>query len=183
LYGCIQASKLWYDNLIAFLKRLGYEVCPTDRCVLRKVVGEKVHLLLVYVDDILIIAEDNEIERIKKAFTDEFQWITFETGDSLSYLGMQISVRNRKVTVDMSFYIDKILEDFNDYSLEEKTNPGSQNTFEVSEDSPNLDKQSHGKFHSTVAKLLYLSKRARPDIMTIVSFLCTRVQSPTDQDF
>jgi hypothetical protein len=183
LYGCVQASKLWYDNLIAFLKRLGYEVCPTDHCVLRKVVGEKVYLLIVYVDDILIIAEDDEIERLRKAFIDEFKWIAFETGDSLSYLGMQITVRNGKVMVDMTFYIDKILEDFGDYSLEEKASPGSQNTFELLEDSPNLGEQSRGKFHSTVAKLLYLSKRARPDIMTIVSFLCTRVQSPTDEDF
>ena len=111
----------------------------TTHCVLHKVVREKVYLLLVYVDDILIIAENDEIEHLKKAFTDEFQWITFETGDLLSYLGMQISVRNGKVTVDMSFYIDKILEDCNEISLEEKTSPGSQNTFELSEDSLILD--------------------------------------------
>jgi hypothetical protein len=33
-----------------------------------------------------------------------------------------------------------------------------------------------------VAKLLYLAKRARPDILTITSFLCTRVKSPTKLD-
>jgi len=30
-----------------------------------------------------------------------------------------------------------------------------------------------------VAKLLYLVRRARPDILTVVSFLCTRVKEPT----
>jgi hypothetical protein len=37
-------------------------------------------------------------------------------------------------------------------------------------------------FHSTVAKLLYLSKRARPDILTVVTFLCTRLQGATVED-
>ena len=33
-----------------------------------------------------------------------------------------------------------------------------------------------------VAKLLYLTKRARPDILTAVGFLCTRVTRATMQD-
>ena len=37
-------------------------------------------------------------------------------------------------------------------------------------------------FHSTTAKLLYLAKRARPDILTVVSFLCTRVQGTMTED-
>jgi hypothetical protein len=31
-------------------------------------------------------------------------------------------------------------------------------------------------------KLLYLAKRARPDILTVVMFLCMRVQNATVQD-
>jgi hypothetical protein len=37
-------------------------------------------------------------------------------------------------------------------------------------------------FHSTVAKLLYLAKRARPDILTVVTYLCMRVQHATVED-
>ena len=33
-----------------------------------------------------------------------------------------------------------------------------------------------------MAKLLYLNKRTRPDILTLVAFLTTRVQSPTEDD-
>jgi hypothetical protein len=36
--------------------------------------------------------------------------------------------------------------------------------------------------HTVVAKLLYLSRRARPDIITAVGFLCTRVQALTKED-
>jgi hypothetical protein len=38
------------------------------------------------------------------------------------------------------------------------------------------------KFHSRVAKLLYLAKRIRPDIMTAVAFLTTRVRNPDQSD-
>ncbi len=37
-------------------------------------------------------------------------------------------------------------------------------------------------FHWVVAKLLYLSKHARPDILMAVSFLCTRVTKATVKD-
>ena len=37
-------------------------------------------------------------------------------------------------------------------------------------------------FHTIVAKLLYLAKRTRPDILTVISLLCSRVQSPTFYD-
>lgn len=38
-------------------------------------------------------------------------------------------------------------------------------------------------FHRFVAKLLYLSKRARPDIATAIAFLTTRVKEPDGDDW
>jgi hypothetical protein len=38
------------------------------------------------------------------------------------------------------------------------------------------------RFHTTTAKLLYLSKRTRPDIQLPVLYLCTRVKEPTVDD-
>jgi len=60
LYGCIQASKLWFNNLVRFLKSEGYEQSPTDPCVMRKVVGQTIFLLLIYVDNILVIAHEKK---------------------------------------------------------------------------------------------------------------------------
>jgi hypothetical protein len=51
--------------------------------------------------------------------------------------------------------------------------PGTRNMFIVHESSPLLDEQQHQEFHSMVAKLVYLAKRARPDILTVTSFLYT----------
>jgi hypothetical protein len=53
----------------------------------------------------------------------------------------------------------------------------------TADDGPDqLDKQQGENFHSIVAKLLYVSKRARTDTQLAIAFLCTRVSCSTDQD-
>ena len=37
--------------------------------------------------------------------------------------------------------------------------------------------------HHFVAQLIYISKRARPDIQIAVSFLCTRVRGPATDEY
>ena len=61
--------------------------------------------------------------------------------------------------------------------------PASENLFKVDESSQVLCKELAGKFHTIVATLLYLGKRVRPDILCAVSFLTTRVQQPTEEDW
>jgi hypothetical protein len=60
--------------------------------------------------------------------------------------------------------------------------PARSDIFVVKEDAELLDEARRKKFHTEVAKLLYLSKRARPDILMAVSFLCARVTKATVQD-
>jgi hypothetical protein len=61
--------------------------------------------------------------------------------------------------------------------------PCSMNLFHSKDDSPPLDTNQAVKFHTTVAKLLYISKRTRPDILLPVNILCTRVKAPTKEDW
>ncbi len=72
-YGCVQASKLWFEKLTKFLRSQGYEHSPTDPCVMRKVVERDVWLLLIYVDDILILTDDEKMKRLIAVFTKEFR--------------------------------------------------------------------------------------------------------------
>jgi hypothetical protein len=60
--------------------------------------------------------------------------------------------------------------------------PAGLNLFEVDEMSPELDDEARKLFHSQVAKLLYMAKRVRVDMLLPVNFLCTRVKSPTADD-
>ena len=59
--------------------------------------------------------------------------------------------------------------------------PAGINLFAI-DDSPPLDHDSAARFHSIVAKLLWIAKRSRKDILLPVNFLCTRVRAPTETD-
>ena len=53
----------------------------------------------------------------------------------------------------------------------------------MNENAEKLDKEKADLFHSVVAKLLYITKRSRPDIETAVAFLTTRVSKSDVDDF
>jgi hypothetical protein len=61
--------------------------------------------------------------------------------------------------------------------------PAANHLFDVNEDCEKLDEETAQLFHHFVAKLLFLYKRARPDIQTSVAFLCTRVKMPDRDDY
>lgn len=159
MYGCVQASRLWYNLLVKLLLSKGYVASETDPCVMRCSSGGLIFCILIYVDDLLIFASQAETEAKRAFLTQAFKTITMSVSHSLSYLGMQLTWKDGCFTVDMDL------------------TPGTKDTFQVDESSPLLSEQLRQTFHSMVACILYLAKRVRPDILTVVSFLCTRVKS------
>jgi len=49
--------------------------------------------------------------------------------------------------------------------------PAAEQLLKVRPESPPLDSDARERFHSAVAKLLYLAKRVRPEILPAISFL------------
>ena len=95
-------------------------------------------------------------------------------------LGMFANFQQPEVVIigNPGFMID-IMKEYGEVTT--STTPADENLFNV-RDSPLLPAADAKRFHSFVAKLLYLSKRTRPDILTLVAFLTTREQSPTEDD-
>jgi hypothetical protein len=180
IYGCVQASALWYALICRTLEEGGYEVSKTDRCVFWKISSKsRIYLLLLHIDDILANVDREEAMMLKARLEKAFGTIQFEEGGRLSYLGMQLELREEGTVIDMSFYAKQLLEGKN---FKVAPSPSTKKTFEVDEGSPLLSEEEKKYFHSTVAKFLFMAKRARPDLLTVVSFLCTRVQGATQQD-
>ena len=61
---------------------------------------------------------------------------------------------------------------------EESATPDAHHLFYIAEDATKISQADAVLFHPFVAQLLYISKRARPDIQIVVSFLCTIVIGP-----
>ena len=84
----------------------------------------------------------------------------------------------------MEKYIHGILEEAPQDMEGIVNTPASAHLFQVNSQSPqHLDQETADSFHTLVAKLLFLSKRGRPDIQLPVSFLCTRVKHPDTDDY
>ena len=184
LYGCVESARLWYERLKKELIKLGFKTNKYEDCVFNK--NEKdgsQTTLVLHVDDMLVTAKSEEvIDNLLRQLSVTFNEVSSERGKKLNYLGMVFDFNTaRKVKVTMPKYVDELMKEYEDIIGTAKT-PANGNLFSVSEESRQVDEESKAYFHTGVAKLLYLSKRARPDILTAVSWLCTRVREPTEED-
>ena len=101
------------------------------------------------------------------------------------YLGMRFDFSEPgKVKVDMIDYVKEMLDDFSESfkPTDSAPSPAADNLFAAG-DSRTLDTERAEEFHTFVAKGLWASKRARPDINPAVAVLCTRVKQPTLHDW
>jgi hypothetical protein len=189
LYGTIQAARAWYDKLASDLERLGFIRNSMDMCVFnRKEKDGSQTTICTHVDDLFISAATEEaidiiITQLDNIYSDEQGKITIQRGKKIEYVGMVfIFNNNRSVSVTMDGYIFDLLDGLNNITGVVGT-PATNNLFRVREDSRKLDVDEKEFYHSTIAKLLYLAKRVRPDLLVAISFLVRRVQSPDADDW
>jgi hypothetical protein len=64
-----------------------------------------------------------------------------------------------------------------------RTCAAPENLFKVDESASKLSAECATAFHHIVAKALYITKRARPDICVAIAFLTTRVREPDVDDW
>lgn len=175
LYGCIESAKLWYDTLRSFLIEIGYAQNLHDECVWNKGAGEDQITVVLYVDDLLITSKsDKLLEEFVAAVEGKFQGATVHHGDRHDYLGMMFDFTvSGEVRVSMSGYEEDVVRCMEVNGV--VSTPALPDLFQVDESLPVLEKDEMMKFHSIVAKILYLAKRTRPDLLTTVQFLTKRV--------
>ncbi len=116
----------------------------------------------------------------------------------LNYLGMQCDFSDKgKCKISMPAYTERMYDLFerahhnalaDDFNVKgppfkEYDTPAGVNLFEIDGSSPALGKKQQEDFHSIVATSLFMAKRARPDLLCATSFLSTRVQSPSAEDW
>ncbi|KAA8494424.1 Retrovirus-related Pol polyprotein from transposon TNT 1-94 [Porphyridium purpureum] len=182
LYGTILAAKLWYDKLTAMLKRMGFNPNAYDPCIwnINRRAGQMT--IALHVDDVLITAASkNNIDEFLQDVSHDFDNVESHRGRKLNYLGMILDFATRGVLkIRMPGYIDSILEDAG--LTTSRPTPADANIFVVTKDADLLHGEKKNAHHSMACRLLYLAKRARPDIFLPVAFLITRVESPKVED-
>jgi hypothetical protein len=157
---------------------------------MNKQVNGKPCTILWHVDDIKVShVEPKVVTTILALINEEYGEetpLTVTRGRAHDYLGMTINFSTPgRVQFIMIEYITDILDNLPEDMKEEAATPAAEHLFQVDEDGPTLLSSEGGAtmFHHNTAKLLFLAKRACPDLQLAVAFLCTRVQTPDTDDY
>jgi hypothetical protein len=188
LYGTLTAAMLFWKDLSAHLSDEGFVANPYDCCVMNRTVGGKQQTVLWHVDDLKISHVDGAVN--EQLLNKLNEWYGKETpltvtrGDMHEYLGMTIDYSvEGKVKIRMDDYVENVVEEAPPDMDGKAATPAAEHLFKVDANAKKLDSDGSDLFHSMTAKLLFLCKRARPDIQTPIAFLCTRVSAPDVDDY
>ena len=184
-----QSSLLWYQKLKGDLEGIGFEFNPYDPCVANRQVKGKQQTVLFHVDDL-------KSSHVDRKVNDEFAvWlettygehgkVKIHRGKIHDYLGMTFDWSEKgKVKIDMISYVEDMINELPKklQKNEITATPAADNLFAKGH-GKKLNSDRADKFHRIVAKGLFVSKRARPDIQPTISVLCTRVKDPDETDW
>ena len=189
IYGMVDSAFLFWLYLSSYLAEHGFVMNPYDVCCMNKEINGKQCTIVWHVDDLKISHVDSEvvtsiIELIEKEFA-KHKPLTVQRGLLHDYLGMTIDFSIiGKVMITMIDFIEKMLEEIPEDMNGEKKSPAQPHLFKVNEeDGIKLEEPKRVIVHRNTAKLLFLSQRARPDVQTATSFLCTRVKEADTDDY
>jgi hypothetical protein len=123
---------------------------------------------------------DSALDDLVRHLQCNFKEISVVRGNKHSYLAMNLEVDARGIHLDMMGYVDKCLE--GRITRKHVKFPATDDLFNTPEESEALGEAGKKMFHSDVAKLRYLAKRTKPDILNAVSHLSSKVDHPTEDD-
>ena len=187
LYGTLQAALLFWKDFSNTIQELGFVLNPYDRCVANLPINGSQCTILWHVDDIKISHIDpavvaDVISKLELKYGKEAPLVV-TTGVRHDYLGMTLDYSTPgQCKIWMEDYILDMLEDLPIDMQGHAATPAAHHLFNVGDNVELLDADKAQAFHHNTAKLLFLSKRARPDIQTAVAYLTTRVLKPDIDD-
>ena len=175
LYGLKQSGRNWNAMLHTCLVENDFVQNPADTCVYtREKHNEKV-ILIIWVDD-LIIAANNEsvLGNVKGMLTERFKMK--DMGKLRHFLGIDFEQANGVVKMSQERYVRKILDRFEMQDCKSRETP-CEPKLEYTEDAEKM--QEPRKYREAVGSLIYLSTCTRPDISFVVSKLSQHFAEPT----
>jgi hypothetical protein len=137
--------------------------------------------IVLHVDDLFVTsANAKHLDALDAYLKSVYPETKTVRGLLIDYLGMTFDFRIAgEVSITMHQCVNEILSDCGVTAV--KSTPATARLFDVNPAAEKASKVESVWFHSYVAKVLYLAKRVKPECLTAVAFLTTRVQC-CDQD-
>ena len=183
MYGFKEAAYWWNKLLTKVFLDNGYQQMSKDQCVLVKSEGNKVAYCAVTVDDCFFAMTKDEdwinqsIDMLKAAFDE----LTVERGEVINILGMTVTMDRAmgKAVINQKRFLDKLTSTFG--LSKSAVTPATGDIMYERPDAKLLEDQR--KFMSLNATLMYASKRTYPEISFPVTYLSSRYNKATEDDY
>lgn len=180
IYGLKQSARCWNEKLTEVLKKIGFEASAADPCLFVATVTQKKVFLIVYVDDLILGCESDEVityvhEQLKKSFDIEC------LGDVKFFLGLEVKKTNNVYSLCLANYIDQLVARVGLSDAKVSKTPMDKGFLCDEVGSKPLEDVT--KFRSAVGALMYIAVCTRPDIMTSAAILGRKFSSPTESDW
>ena len=186
LYGCLKSSLRWFLQLTRVLQDKGFTNNPDDHCVMNKEISGSQCSICWHVDDLKIRHKDpGVVDQILETLTSIYGPLSVERGRQHTYLEIDLNYRvEGEIIVSIIPYMQEIVNEFpEDLSGKTAKTPAANHLFGVNPEPEFLDRKRVDISHWAVAKLLWASLRAQPDIVLAISFLTSRVKKPDIDDW
>ena len=189
IYGLCQAARQFWKTFVDTIKKepFGFTVSPADPCMLFKENNLGLCIIIMYVDDMLIIGEKEQIQEFATMIQKEFSAkIQHNLAD---YLGCEFYMNKEKTRgwLGQPSTIKSLEQKFGEKAMKERLSmtPGTPGItarrLENKEDKVNA--KDHETYRSGVGTLLYLLKHSRPDISNPVRELSKTMNAPVTAHF
>jgi hypothetical protein len=183
LYGLKQSAYLWGSLISRFLDEHGFARLRNEQCLYYKVEMNKglafITLILVYVDDLVIASQCDELQDFYvRLISDRFE--TTHEGNVSEYLGVRIgfdfSDNRRRVFLDQEEYIKKKLREFGMEQCRPAPTPLTRGTrFSQMEPLGRVD----FPYREMLGSLIHAMNWTRPDLAYAVNMLSRYSARPT----
>lgn len=182
LYGLRKSPKLWFNELVSFLKGLGFDHCPDEPCIL---INKQTGLILfLYVDDLLVIAQPECINSIKDfKLKLNSRYGIKDLGEAISFLNITIlrNTRDKKLWISQHGYIEKICTKFGiDDSGRTATTP-LLSSYRPQQYEGQATLHQITEMQEKVGSILYAAVVSRPDVSFAASQLSQFTMNPSPE--
>jgi hypothetical protein len=180
IYGLKQAGRDWYETQHAAMISLGFTRAKKDKCVYRKLNAAGYFVCLVYVDDLITIAEfESDRDEFVAAFRAKFQ--TKELKPLDLFLGMNVKYDRLagNLVLSQENYVASMLKTYGMENSNGHYTPAEINKLSK-DDVPLLDAPLRKEYESMVGSILYASTCTRPDISYAVSRCGSFTSAPAE---
>lgn len=186
IYGLKQASRVWNKKLDSVLIGLGFKRSEVDQCIYFKIVGEKMLMIAVYVDDLLIFSNCKQLKDDLKINLQK-QFKMKDLGEAKYCLGIQITRDriHRKIWLDQERYMEEVLNKFNMSDCNPVSTPLDANIKLSKEMSPKNEEEfkemSTVPYQQAIGSILYAAQATRPDICHAINVVSRYNNNPGKQ--